>query len=116
MIPRLVTRRSLVLEVVDRWRESYRHYIFGPHQADPHGKDKREAYERLQALHLGTCDPAEVDAIIGNGSWTRVSCDQCRKEVEEAVIVGQEPDYESCTATLCRRCVAAAVICMGAAS
>lgn len=37
-----------------------------------------------------------------------MTCDQCNKEVDTLVVVGQEPDYESRTASLCPDCVKAA--------
>ena len=52
-----------------------------------------------------TATPEMIEAIIGNGSWTRLTCDECKKDVDAILTVGDAPDYESNTASLCRKCV-----------
>ncbi len=70
--------------------------------------DKEETYQRLLALG-DSPSPDDVDGIIGNETWTHEYCDGCKGYVSESVCVGQVPDYESSTATLCRACVFDAV-------
>lgn len=67
--------------------------------------NKKQIARKLDALDGETATPADVDSIIGNSSWTRLTCDECGKEVDAVLTVGQEPDYESHTASLCRNCV-----------
>ena len=52
-----------------------------------------------------TASVADVTAIIGNDSWTSLKCDECGKYVDAVVQVGEEPDYESYSAKLCKPCV-----------
>jgi len=80
-----------------RWRQQY---------PQGHcGADKEAIYEALAELPAGTA-PNDVDAIIGNGSWTNLNCDECGAEdVDFVVRVGEKPDYESRTAYLCGVCI-----------
>jgi hypothetical protein len=105
--PKLVTRRQIILGVARRWKAQYRDDIakksvsYGPHRG--------LIYEKLLRLDLSTCTADDVDVVIGNHSWTILICDGCDKDVEAAVTVGEEPDYESSTATLCEACLRAAL-------
>jgi hypothetical protein len=99
----LVTQRDLIRDIVKRWEEQY--------GKRPPEKDKADILERLKALDRKTCNAEDVARAIGNTSWTELRCDGCRKYVTEAVTVGEEPDYESSTADLCRDCVAEAAAC-----
>jgi len=100
--PLVVTRQSLANDAVRRWSDRYSngHY----------GVDKLEILRALEALGP-TPTPEAVDAAIGNGSWTMVpACSGCGAAQCEAVVqVGEDDDYESATAWLCRDCAEAAV-------
>lgn len=98
---RLIKRKELVRGVIDNWRAAYYN---GRNGTWKHGDDKRVIYEKLVALGP-SASADEVDAAIGNGSWTSCRCDECDTEVEAVIQVGQEPDYESATAKLCLDCV-----------
>ncbi len=93
------TERDVIRGVPKRWRAQY-----------PENKgDKHAIWVALKRLDLETCTAADVDAVIGNGSWTRIDCDGCGNKVDTAVTVGQEPDYDSSTATICAVCLQQAV-------
>ena len=105
--PVLYTRKSLAAEAAKRWANQYRdeethewrrqHLMF---------TDTEKVYNWLVELGKDP-DPDDVDAVIGNKTWTRVTCDACVfSGYGEGpwVQVGQEPDYDSCTATLCIDC------------
>jgi hypothetical protein len=53
----------------------------------------------------------EIDAIIGNSSWTSLlQCSECEKETKILVYIGEEPDedfdkYEARYVELCLDCV-----------
>lgn len=101
---RVLSRTENARGIAERWFKVYNrngnwHY----------GEDKRTIYENLKALGKGP-DPDLVDIAIGNDSWTRCSCDECGDAFEEVVQVGQEPDYESATASLCFDCVLKALV------
>lgn len=98
MKPQLITREGLAREAPDRWREQY--------QGWEDDKIKMDILRQLDAAAKAPSFNADlVDCIIGNKSWTTVECDACgRKGLDRAVIVGQEMDYGSRTATLCEAC------------
>lgn len=98
----LITKRSVIRFVAERWSRQY--------PDAQHGRDKPEIGRRLSALDLETVEAEEVDAIIGNSSWTEVpKCGECGLEDPPAVVqVGEPPDYESRTAFLCLSCARAA--------
>jgi hypothetical protein len=52
---------------------------------------------------------AEIEAIIGNKSWTRNSCSECGKDFDVVIEIGQPEDYESATAYLCASCLGKAL-------
>lgn len=95
----LHTRQSLANSAAQGWEEHYgrldsRHY--SEHQA---------LIPKLHALGP-TPDPDDVDALIGNDSWTAPrTCSECQREAAAVVEIGEPPDYESSTAWICRRCL-----------
>lgn len=81
--------------VASAWRKQY------PAEC-PAGKDG--VREALLALPVdATAD--QIDALIGNSSWTHKYCGGCGGSFTEVIQVGAEPDYESGTALLCRNCL-----------
>lgn len=108
---KLTTQRDLIRAIATRWRRQYEPFTYddkplfsvrnGYRQPIP----KKAIAEKLDALDKETATPADVAEIIGNESWTRLTCDECGKDTDSVLTVGQEPDYESHTASLCRSCV-----------
>jgi hypothetical protein len=84
-----VTTRSLIRTVAARWRRQY-------------PDKRRDQLAALEALDPGTAAAEDVEAIVGNRSWTRTVCDECKREVGRTVRLGEEPAYESATAYVCR--------------
>ena len=100
--PTLITRHGRAAEAAGLWRRQY-----GAASAKSDGKEKIAL--ALEALGSAP-EPSDVDAAIGNDSWTNVMCDGCdQRRLMVAVQVGQEPDYESSTAVLCVACLRAAL-------
>lgn len=93
---RLVTERDLIRGVAEAWK----------HQYPPHltNEEKRTIGYRLSVLDGDTATADDIEAIIGNRSWTRLKCDECGVEAKAVIEVGQELDYESRTAELCADC------------
>ena len=63
--------------------------------------DKIETGKRLAALVNPTRD--EIEAIIGNDTWTRIFCDMCRQEAKALAVVGAE--YSSSGTACCANCL-----------
>lgn len=92
----LITRRAKAASTAARWKSQYNR---GRGDA---GKFK--IYSDL--INLGDSpEPSDVDAVIGNATWTACVCTECECAAQSVVRVGEEPDYESSTAWLCKQCV-----------
>lgn len=107
---KLITRQMKADTVAQKWFRTYAHtsywkegrYLIG------NGLTKEETHAKL--VDLGTNpNPDDVDAVIGNRSWTYCTCDDCGKSVQAVVQLGQELDYESATANICFHCLKKAV-------
>lgn len=92
----LITRESIVRQVPERWAKQY-----------PESIEGRTAFATIYKKLLAAVPLTEevADRIIGNTSWTSLICDECGQEVSAVMVVGQEPDYESATASLCLDCL-----------
>lgn len=108
---KLITARDLIRTVSERWRAAYRLC----QDATPFGTPQAKTQARLAALDLETATPAEVNAIIGNSSWTQEACNECnRSDADALILFGQEPDYDSCGAYVCVDCLRKAMTLVGA--
>ena len=74
-IVKILTRPN-ALTVLCRWREQY-----PPHTCDLR---KHEITEALAALPENA-PRSDIDATIGNGSWTRMECDICGADTEKLI-------------------------------
>ena len=92
----LLTKQHLANIVDERWKKQY----YKNYSWDRYGEDKFETYEKL--VNLGKSkNPEDVDKIIGNSSWTRLSCNHCNNDVDAVFIFGK--DHESLH--VCECCV-----------
>ena len=97
-----ITRQGRANASAERYEEQYSGAILqggGYKQFDP--------AKVLQALRsLGpTPDPEDVDRVIGNDSWTFLSCNECGEKAQVVLRLGDPPDYESSTVELCFPCI-----------
>lgn len=98
---KITTRRQLIQGIAARWLSRYAPF------SKWHGKE--EIYKKLVLLDGDTATCEDVNSAIGNSSWTDLRCDECHKEVDAVIQVGEELDYDSATCSLCRDCVEAAL-------
>lgn len=101
----LTTRQHLANNVAERFYNQYGPY-FNSTSAFLGGFDSRAKYNEL--LDLGKTPSIEAVERSMKG-WTLLQCDECKKSVEAVVQVGQPPDYESSTASICIDCAKAAL-------
>lgn len=97
---RIITTRSLIREVADRWAFQY-----PPSVCRGNHPDKFETYKKLLILDKETATPQDLVDIIGNSSWTSLQCDECSQDVEAVIELGEEPGWESRTARICPSCM-----------
>ena len=50
-----------------------------------------------------------ISENLKSGAWSYIECDECGEKIEIGVQIGEEPYYESATATICRECLTRAV-------
>lgn len=104
---KLITKRSLIQNVAKKWREHYQPFCCS---VLINGKTKERIAEELDAIDGNTATEKQVVEIIGNGSWTGLMCNECGCGPDAVIQVGEEPDYESATASLCPTCVEKAAL------
>ena len=92
---KIITRQDLANIAAKRWNEQY--------ARDWNRSPFKEIGYTLAALVDPT--PEKVEEIIGNRSWTTLKCNECNREVETVIEVGEPMDYESQTAHLCTKCI-----------
>jgi hypothetical protein len=101
--PRLITAATLAAGAAARWRANYpKGYVTARGPAD-------DVHAALVALGPEP-KPEDVNAAIGNESWTRVpACDCCEAEDLPLVVeMGQPADVDSATLVVCPECLAEA--------
>ena len=102
----LITKKSILESLPQRWQMQYstsRQFFDGSWSDDKIKMLKSES----------PLTEERAKEILGNNSWTRNNCDECRKDVYATVQLGQEPDYESATANICLECLNKAVALAG---
>jgi hypothetical protein len=99
----ILTKRQQLQSIPARIRRQYPGRIyFGnvPGQlGEPSGAALAAAIERIDVDSAGA--QAAIDALIGNGSWTAMSCCLCGEDVDKIAIIDE--DYES-GARICLQC------------
>ena len=110
----IITQRDIIREAPERWRAQYcssgqwdRERVlmfFGA--VTGQNRSREVVFNALQKLDLATCSAGEVDAIVGNTSWTDLKCDECGNRRCKLVIqLGEPPDYDSRTVHVCPDCL-----------
>jgi hypothetical protein len=94
---KLINERTQIREVSERWTEQY---------GSSSEANKTIIKKALELIDKETATAKDLKEIIGNDSWTQVErCNECGARALEVVRVGEEPDYESNTAYLCKPCI-----------
>ena len=96
---KIITERDRIRNVAERWAKQYG--VGTRWECDP---VKQGILQSLEMLNGNTCSAKIVDEIIGNNTWTRMRCDQCKKNTTWIIQLGEKPGYESQTANICRAC------------
>jgi len=92
----VTTREDMARGAADRFFVQY-----GPKFGVYEFGDSRKAYDALIALGDNPSVSAVEEVCKG---WTMLTCNECRRYVDAVVQVGEVPDYESDTASICQSC------------
>ena len=93
---RILTKKQLIADVPKRWIEQY--------GENPSDSSKKKTYDEL--LKLGDdINKESIDKIIGNDSWTILTCDICEKDVDRVVVYDKYDSYGH----FCKKCLSDAL-------
>lgn len=93
---KLIDRQQVAGEAYERWMRQY-------------PDDKNGIGAKLKKLGEKPC-PDDVDALIGNGSWTATPpCFECGKKMVTVVEIGEDYEYDSNTTWVCSSCLTKAL-------
>jgi hypothetical protein len=97
LMPRLVTRQEIIKDVPSRWKESYpeRDRMLAA------GRTAGQIEDALFALDLESATVDDVKRIIGNASWTELTCGIC--EMDRDAVISVPKEYDGPT-LVCRTC------------
>jgi hypothetical protein len=95
----VLTERDLIRGVADRWRKQY---FDGRTQSWRQSLgDSCLTYDRLAALDPESATAADVNAIVGNKTWSRPECGVCcERAIKVVVIANCDSDAQVCPACL----------------
>ena len=95
---KIIGQREQIKGIAARWRLQY--------PTGQWGADKEDIYRRLAALDDDVATAKEVAEIVGNNSWCGTQgCDECDRQFDTIMQLGQEPDYDSHTLNICFGCL-----------
>ena len=104
---KLITERDLIMGVADRFKEAM--FLCWGNEIKPSwfGPGQQEKYHQLEKLNKLTASVTDVEAIIGNISWTGGTCSVCSKFGTPYVRFAENDDGDGAF-NLCFACVQAA--------
>lgn len=97
----VITKRDKILGVADEWKANYYH----GHNTWSNIFNKGSAYtiyKRLLNLDLNTCTEEDVEKVIGNRTWTDLTCYECDLLTDTVVLF--EHDKYNYT-FICKTCI-----------
>lgn len=103
---RKLTKQDKANTVAARWKRQYYYSDAKEWDIFVSNKEARpdDIYDRIIALGPNP-DPASINIIIGNKSWTILTCHCCSKEVDEVVEVYALASDEYGPNKLCANCI-----------
>lgn len=117
---KLLTKQEVLNQVAERWKAQYRHKKMVIVD-DKLGPDKdwmttqmypRKMYPRTEKIYEQLIElplyPTEeqINEIIGNNEWTKMTCAYCRKSVDKLLLIDTEPSQVN----FCEKCLRKAVM------
>ena len=96
---KVITKQDRIRDAIASFRKMWGNGSYG---ADQRGV--AVGFE-LGLLNADKATAEDVNTLIGNASWTRLECDECKKDSEAVIEIGDKPNYESNTAYICVDCI-----------
>jgi len=91
---KIITERDIIKNVKKEWRRQYPANSYTT-------KQQKQVYEKLKRLDLNKATAKQIDKIIGNTSWTTITCDECGYNTKLAV----EFTFFESSCVLCLDCL-----------
>lgn len=104
---KLITKQGKANTVAERWKQTYYSYNYSHELKEWYrgGKNNSEdKYNKLIALGDNP-SPKSIESIIGNPTWTTLTCDHCKKEVDKVVSFSGVASDEYGYTELCWNCI-----------
>ena len=105
---KLITTAMRIANIAERWTHQYfRDGVWRETKGEgtPLSSERtKNIAEKLRALPPGA-SAADVNAVIGNDSWVKLECSECRIRSEAVVLLGDS--------YLCRACLGKALELVG---
>lgn len=95
---RLITKKMLLSSLISQYKKQYptnKHFAFGSCS-----DDKLKLLEAESSL-----TEERVAEIIGNNSWLKNICDECKKDASTIVVFGKEDYWEDESVRICIDCL-----------
>lgn len=96
-----LTKQEKIKSVAKHWKKQYfKNGVWGPSK---HGFEA--IYNQLKQLGP-TATEDEIEAIIGNRTWTQNKCDECDKDSDVVIMLTESSEYVT---YVCLDCLRAAI-------
>jgi hypothetical protein len=105
----ITTQRDMIRNIAKRWRTQYSPMEKWDNRPTTFGHPATIA-EKLDQLDGDTATPADVEAITGNDSWTRLTCNQCGKNCLSVFTFYTLELAETQSFDVCAQCLSAAAL------
>ena len=105
---RTITVRDMIRDLPAKWYNTYEPFSNDNYYLGVFRLTKKEIYERLLKMNLETVSVKDINDLIGNDSWTNITCTACGTENLKTAVnikktVGDHGIY------LCPVCIAKSV-------
>lgn len=91
-----LTKQDLINNICSAWKQQY--FFDGEWR---YGENKQVIYNNLIALGDNKTEE-KINEIIGNSSWTTITCGECNKHVDVVVVMNDSDEY---CAYICKKCI-----------
>lgn len=103
---KIITLRTQIRELPDVVRKAWERADGSWLRILQDEPDTKKIHAAVAALDLEVATREDIAKAMGYSGWIYdPRCHECGRNVELTVQLGEEPDYESCTADICLECL-----------